>query len=96
MKKQCDVTTRAKAEGAIEGVLSDYRMSSEFGTAFRFSRFDAIAAPVRNVSALRGQMGPRHALEDWLGACNTVKTGVLRLARRNGGRKVFPATLRMN
>ena len=55
------VTTRAKAEGAIEGSLEDYRMASDFATAFRFSRFDAVTAPVRNVSALGGRVGRRHA-----------------------------------
>lgn len=55
-----DVTTRAKAEGAIEGVLEDYRMVDEFATAFRFSRFDALAAPPRNVTALTGKIGRRH------------------------------------
>ena len=54
------VSTLAKAEGAIEGVLEDYRVASDFATAFRFSRFDAVAAPVRNVSALGGVLGPRH------------------------------------
>ena len=56
-----DVTTRAKAEGAIEGRLDDYRVRSDFATAFRFSRFDAASAPVRNASALGGSMGRRHA-----------------------------------
>jgi len=55
------VTTRANAEGAIEGVLEDYRVRSDFATAFRFSRFDAVAAPVRNVSALGGVVGPMHS-----------------------------------
>ena len=50
----------AKAEGAIEGTLEDYRMAFDFATAFRFSRFNALTAPVRNVSALRGTVGPRH------------------------------------
>jgi hypothetical protein len=54
------VTTKAKAEGAIEGVLEDYRLRSSFATNFRFSRFDALAAPARNVSALRGAVGRRH------------------------------------
>lgn len=53
------VTTRAKAEGAIEGCLDDYRMASEFAMAFRFSRFDATNAPARNVSALAGPVGPK-------------------------------------
>jgi len=55
-----DVTTRAKAEGAIEGTLEDYRVAANFATAFRYSRFDATSAPVRNVSALTGQVGRRH------------------------------------
>ena len=55
-----DVTTKAKAEGAIEGVAADYKMASEFSTNFRFSRFDLIAAPVRNVSALGGKVGRSH------------------------------------
>ena len=47
--------TAAQAEGAIEGSASDYRMSHEpFSTAFRFSRFDAVRAPHRNVTALTG------------------------------------------
>jgi hypothetical protein len=47
-------TTTAEAEGAIEGRLSDYKMQGRFGTAFKFSRFDAASAPRRNVSALSG------------------------------------------
>ncbi|KAL1515711.1 hypothetical protein AB1Y20_002327 [Prymnesium parvum] len=49
-----DVTTSAMAEGAIEGVASDYEMSSPFDTNFKFSRFDATAARPRDVSALTG------------------------------------------
>jgi len=55
-----NVTTRARAEGAIEGTLDDYRVRSDFGTAFRFSRFDSSAALVRNVSALGGNIGAKH------------------------------------
>ena len=47
------VTTRAQAEGAIEGDAEDYRMASDFATDFRFSRFDAVAAAPRNTTALR-------------------------------------------
>jgi hypothetical protein len=55
------VTTRARAEGAIEGALEDYRRSGDFATAYRFSRFDASApVAVRNVSSLQGKVGPRH------------------------------------
>ena len=46
------ITTRARAEGAIEGDGEDYRVASDFATAFRFSRFDAVRAGTRNVSAL--------------------------------------------
>uniref|UniRef100_A0A7S3EVJ9 Uncharacterized protein n=1 Tax=Haptolina ericina TaxID=156174 RepID=A0A7S3EVJ9_9EUKA len=46
------ITTRARAEGAIEGCAEDYRVASDFATAFRFSRFDAVRASTRNVSAL--------------------------------------------
>ena len=55
------VTTAAKGEGAIEGTLEDYRMASDFATAFRYSRFDAVKAAARNVSALRGTVGQRHS-----------------------------------
>jgi len=48
------VTTRAKAEGAVEGDSEDYRVASDFATVFRFSRFDAVSAPPRNASALGG------------------------------------------
>jgi hypothetical protein len=54
------VTTRAKAEGAIEGTLEHYKVSSDFATEFTFSRFDRISAPVRNVSALSGTVGIAH------------------------------------
>ena len=37
------------------------QVRSGFSTTFRYSRFDAVAAPVRNVSALGGELGPRHA-----------------------------------
>ena len=57
-----DVTTRAMAEGAIEGSLADYRMASGFATDFRYSRFDATAAGVRNVSSIAGGvLGARHS-----------------------------------
>jgi len=42
------------------GTLDDYRVRSDFGTAFRFSRFDSSAALVRNVSALGGNIGAKH------------------------------------
>lgn len=41
------VMTEAMAEGAIEGVASDYRVASAFETAFKYSRFDATMATSR-------------------------------------------------
>ena len=35
-----EVTTSAMAEGAIEGVADEYRMSAPYATEFRYSRFD--------------------------------------------------------
>ena len=47
------ITTRAKGEGAIEGTAEMYRVQRPFDTNFTFSRFDTLAAPPRDVSALR-------------------------------------------
>ena len=49
------VTTRAKAEGAIEGTAEMYRVKHAFDTKFLFSRFGLRYAPPRNVSMLRGR-----------------------------------------
>lgn len=48
-----NVTTRAKAEGAIEGESEMYRIRSPFDTNFAFSRFGAHQASPRNASGLR-------------------------------------------
>jgi len=50
-----EFTTSAQAEGAIEGVWTDYIMPTKFETEFKFARFDAteLIAP-RNASALGG------------------------------------------
>jgi len=50
-----EVTTRAMAEGAIEGVAADYAMEDKFATAFKFSRFDAVKAAPRDTSRLTGR-----------------------------------------
>ena len=42
------------------GTLEDYRMVSSFATDYIFSRFDKLAAPVRDTSALGGVVGPKH------------------------------------
>ena len=49
------MTTRAMAEGSIEGVWQDYVMPSPFATSFKFSRFGVTKAPPRNVTALTGR-----------------------------------------
>jgi hypothetical protein len=41
-----EVTTSAQAEGAIEGVGSDYMLSSEFDVRFKYSRFDSTASAI--------------------------------------------------
>ena len=55
-----EVTTSAMAEGAIEGVAADYKMADKFGTAFKFSRFDATSAKPRDTSKLSGKRTKRH------------------------------------
>jgi hypothetical protein len=48
------VKTAANAEGAIEGVESDYIVSDPFSTKFKFNRFGLAFAAPRNVSQLTG------------------------------------------
>jgi len=43
------------AEGAIEGIASDYEMSDKFSTSFKYSRFDATAAKPRDISKMTGK-----------------------------------------
>ena len=50
-----NVTTRAQAEGAIEGTAADYRVSRPFDTQFRFSRYGAIA-PMPPRAVLGGKL----------------------------------------
>ena len=50
-----ELTTRAMAEGAIEGAASDYRVADAYTTAFRYSRFERSASSrcsARDVSKL--------------------------------------------
>merc|ERR1712039_1103457 len=53
-----ETTTKAQAEGAIEGTWTDYKMESKFATTFKYTRFDATSAKHRDVSKLAGA---RHA-----------------------------------
>jgi len=50
-----EITTKAMAEGAIEGTAADYKMASPFETAYVYSRFDAISAKPRDVTKLTGR-----------------------------------------
>jgi len=49
-----EVTTKAMAEGAIEGIAADYEMEDKFATAFKYSRFDAVTAKPRDTTGLSG------------------------------------------
>merc|ERR1712060_772921 len=49
-----ETTTKAQAEGAIEGTWTDYKMESKFATAFKYTRFDSASATHRDVSKLTG------------------------------------------
>jgi len=47
------VDTQAQAQGAIEGRASDYLTAHRFATDFKYSRFDSVIAPHRDISRLR-------------------------------------------
>lgn len=53
-----EMTTTAQAEGAIEGVGADYKISHGFTTDFKYSRFDAESAAPRDLSTLKGKRVP--------------------------------------
>jgi len=60
VKKGEVFTTKAQAEGAIEGTYRDYLLSSPFGIDYRYSRFYATGSvPPRNVSELSGKRASR-------------------------------------
>ena len=40
------MTTSAQAEGAIEGVYTDYKLANVFSTRFKFSRYERVAKKV--------------------------------------------------
>ena len=56
-RKSSEFRTVAQGEGGIEGSVEEYRMASNFGTQFRYSRFDRTAAPPRNTMLLRQRSG---------------------------------------
>jgi len=57
------VVTQAMGEGAIEGTAEDYEIDSTnpFSTDFKFTRFHAVQASPRDVSALTGFHRKAHA-----------------------------------
>jgi len=50
-----EFTTTAQAEGAIEGIHSDYLMESPFATAYKYTRFNNKAAKARDIRKLAGK-----------------------------------------
>jgi len=68
------VTTKAMAEGAIEGVAADYEMEDKFATTFKYSRFDAVAAKPRDVTKLLGKRSTGRADGAGAGASPDVET----------------------
>ena len=48
------VYPNAQGEGAIEGSIEDYNVRDEYNTEYKYSRFGASSAPVRNITALSG------------------------------------------
>ena len=67
------MTTKAMAEGAIEGVAADYRMGSKYATDFKYSRFDASSAQHRDVASLtkvaREQEHSNGKLKNYVKSC---------------------------
>ena len=47
-----EVTTRAQAEGAIEGTAGDYLMKNAFATDYKYSRWDVVSAAPRKVDLI--------------------------------------------
>jgi len=50
-----EMTTKAMAEGAIEGTADQYRMADSFATEYMYSRFDALHAKPRDLTKLTGR-----------------------------------------
>jgi hypothetical protein len=53
--KPGDFTTKAQAEGAIEGTYKDYIMKEPFSSEFKFSRFNETINKPRNINNLNGR-----------------------------------------
>jgi len=50
-----EITTKAMAEGAIEGDATEYELHHKFATRFKYSRFDVTAAKHRDPTLLKGK-----------------------------------------
>ena len=48
-----EMWTKAQAEGAIEGVYTDYRLSGPFATSFKFSQYDRQPSAAAKKGAMR-------------------------------------------
>merc|ERR1712087_896816 len=55
VERDTETSTKAQAEGAIEGTWTDYKMQSKFATDFKYARFDVSSAKHRDVSKLTGK-----------------------------------------
>jgi len=55
VERDTETSTKAQAEGAIEGTWTDYKMQSKFATDFKYTRFDVSSAKHRDVSKLTGK-----------------------------------------
>merc|ERR1712087_1001678 len=55
VERDTETSTKAQAEGAIEGTWTDYKMQSKFATDFKYTRFDLFSAVHRDVSKLTGK-----------------------------------------
>ena len=49
------ITTSAQAEGAIEGVYTDYRLENMWATNFKYSAFEKAASTAKAPGVLRNQ-----------------------------------------
>jgi len=75
-----EVTTKAMAEGAIEGVAADYQMASKLATAFKYSRFDASSAQHPDGAPLTRRKTARASTGGTVGATADVAADVVEVA----------------
>ena len=77
------MTTAAQAEGAIDGVYTDYKLENQLSTDFVYSRFDRVAQP-RNAATSSATSRTASTTEwDGVAGSEAVKRG----QRENGSRE---------